>query len=85
MKPKTVETEDEFNARIDAEDKLARTVTCDLNTCLGSVGETCTTEAGAPRIRHCARLMKAQRATGMRATIAKSRPQNLRDVRVGRV
>jgi hypothetical protein len=59
-----VELETEFDARIDAEDKESLAVPCPLESCGAKAGETCHTEAGQPRIRHCLRLWEARRENG---------------------
>jgi hypothetical protein len=55
------ETNDEFNARIDAEDKEAETVKCPLESCGAEVGEHCCTDSGIKRCRHARRLWMVRR------------------------
>ena len=50
------ETNEEFNARIDAEDKECLAIACPLESCGAQIGEPCCTEAGQPRCRHSRRI-----------------------------
>ena len=51
-----LESNAEFNARIDAEDKEAMTIKCPLATCNAGIGQPCKTDAGEQRLRHARRL-----------------------------
>ena len=55
------ESNADFDARIAREDEQAITVDCPVRTCEAPAGTPCMTDAGVERIRHCVRLMKAQR------------------------
>lgn len=57
------ETNDEFNARIDAEDKESQLVKCPLESCGAEVGEPCCTDSGIKRCRHARRLWTARKIT----------------------
>lgn len=59
-----VETDAEFNARIDREDQEAMAVKCPLPTCWAEIGEMCVTEAGEFRCRHARRLWTARKQNG---------------------
>lgn len=56
-----IESNESFNARIDAEEAEARRIACPITTCEAQPGERCCTEVGQPRIRHCRRLWMAQK------------------------
>jgi hypothetical protein len=56
-----VESQNEFEKRIDTEDREAQAVQCPLKSCAAQIGYSCSTEAGESRIRHCARLMLARK------------------------
>jgi hypothetical protein len=64
MRRTPIEPDEVFNARIDAENAEAKTVPCPLETCGAEIGESCSTEAGEARIRHCRRLMLARKQNG---------------------
>ena len=61
----TQESNAEFNARIDAEDKECMAIPCPLETCGADVNEPCCTEAGQPRLRHARRLWLVRRESDM--------------------
>ena len=51
------ETNAEFDARMEAEDKEAAKIPCPLvESCGAEVGESCCTDSGIRRIRHARRL-----------------------------
>jgi hypothetical protein len=51
------ETNAEFDARMDAEDKEAAKIPCPLvESCGAEIGESCCTDSGIRRIRHARRL-----------------------------
>ena len=54
------ETDTEFNARIDEEDRESQKVACPLENCGAEIGEPCCTQAGQPRCRHVRRLLDAR-------------------------
>ena len=56
-----VESDAEFNARIEAEELEAQAVVCPLPFCAAAIGQCCITDAGKERIRHCRRLMLARK------------------------
>lgn len=56
-----IESQAEFDARIDAENALAMTIECPLHTCLASIGKPCTTDSGVERIRHMQRIWNAKK------------------------
>lgn len=56
-----IESDAEFNARIDAEDKEAMQIECPLATCNAEIGEACKTDAGEQRCRHARRLWEVRK------------------------
>ena len=62
MELKPVESDAQFNSRIELEEVEASYVACPLDTCRAAVNEPCVTDSGEPRIRHCRRLMLARKA-----------------------
>lgn len=58
---KRVESNAEFEARIEEEEKEARAVKCPLETCGAEPGAACATEVGELRIRHSRRLWLARK------------------------
>jgi hypothetical protein len=78
-----VESDADFNRRIDAEDREASAVRCPLATCQAPVGFMCRTEAGVPRIRHCRRLMVARKQNGESHPTASGKlPLHWNDVKI---
>ena len=59
-----IETDEQFDARIAAEESEAQTVICPLPFCAAQLGQCCVTDAGEERIRHCRRLMLARKRAG---------------------
>ena len=58
------ETNEQFNARMDAEDQEAMKIRCPLvDSCGAEIGESCCTESGIRRIRHARRLWQARKVT----------------------
>lgn len=56
-----IESNAEFNARIDREDAEAMQIKCPLDSCSAEVGQPCKTDAGEQRIRHARRLWQARK------------------------
>lgn len=56
-----VESDEEFDRRIEEENRLALSVACPLTTCAAEPGKACVTDSGLIRIRHCRRLWLAQK------------------------
>ena len=60
-----VQSPNEFDARLEQEDKEAMQIPCPLvERCGALAGERCCTEAGQPRVRHARRLWEARRSNG---------------------
>ena len=60
-----MESNKEFDRRIDEEEAEARIIACPLNeSCGAEIGEPCCTQSGQSRIRHARRLLEARKLNG---------------------